>query len=147
APAVGAVVTALILASFPLKRHVGIITLVAVGLFGLFTVGFGLSKNFELSLIFLALLGAADMVSVVVRQTLIQVHTPDAMRGRVSAVDMVFIGASNELGEFESGVAAALWGTVPAVVVGGIGTIAVVITWAVIFPALRRANDFRTLPK
>ncbi|MES2745806.1 MAG: MFS transporter [Bdellovibrionota bacterium] len=147
APAVGAVVTALILASFPLKRHVGVITLVAVGFFGVFTVGFGLSTNFELSLLCLALLGAADMVSVVVRQTLIQVHTPDAMRGRVSAVDMVFIGASNELGEFESGVTAALWGTVPAVVVGGIGTIAVVVTWAFLFPALRRANDFRTLPK
>lgn len=87
------------------------------------------------------------LISVVVRQTLIQVHTPDSMRGRVSAVNMVFIGASNELGEFESGVTASLWGTVPAVVAGGLGTIAVVCIWTSLFPGLRRANDFRKLPK
>jgi MFS family permease len=147
APAVGAVAMAGLLSAYPIKRRAGVITLVAVGLFGVFTIGFGLSKSFPLSLTFLALLGAADMVSVVVRQTLIQVHTPDAMRGRVSAVDMVFIGASNELGEFESGLTASWWGTVPAVVFGGIGTLAVVLLWAIIFPTLRRANDFRQMPK
>lgn len=147
APALGAASMALLLAFRPLRHRVGAIMLVAVGVFGACTVGFGLSENFYLSLVFLALLGATDMISVVVRQTLIQVHTPDAMRGRVSAVNMVFIGASNELGEFESGVTASLWGTVPAVIVGGVGTVAIVVIWAAIFPALRRANDFRTLPK
>ncbi|MBC7660033.1 MAG: MFS transporter [Chitinophagaceae bacterium] len=147
APAVGAAITALFIAFRPLRKRVGLVMLWAVGLFGAFTVAFGLSDHFALSLGCLAMLGATDMISVVVRQTLIQVHTPDAMRGRVSAVNMVFIGASNELGEFESGVTASLFGTVPAVVFGGLGTIAVVCLWAVSFPVLRRANDFHTLPK
>lgn len=147
APAVGAAIVAIFIAFRPLKQKVGWTMLIAVGLFGAITIAFGLSHHFVLSLLCLLLLGATDMISVVVRQTLIQVHTPDAMRGRVSAVDMVFVGASNELGEFESGVTASLWGTVPAVVVGGLGTIAVVCLWAGLFPALRRANDFRTLPK
>ncbi len=146
APAVGAALAALLLAFFPMKRKVGLKMLIAVALFGVFTVAFGLSTSFTLSLFCLVMIGATDMISVVVRQTLIQVHTPDSMRGRVSAVNLVFIGASNELGEFESGVTAAWWGTVPAVVVGGIGTIVVVLLWSVLFPSLRRANDYRTMP-
>jgi MFS family permease len=106
-------------------------------LFGLATIVFGLSKNFAVSLAALVVLGAADMVSVVVRSTLIQTRTPDEMRGRVGAVNLVFIGASNELGEFESGVTAAWLGPEVAVLVGGIGTCVVVVLWALLFPALR----------
>jgi len=112
----------------------------AVALFGLATVAFGLSRHFLLSLGFLAVLGAADMVSVVIRQTLVQAETPNEMRGRVSAVNAVFIGASNELGEFESGAVAALIDTVPAVVVGGAGTLLVAALWARWFPELRRRD-------
>ena len=101
------------------------------------TIGFGLSSNLPLSLLMLFVMGAADMVSVFIRQTLVQIDTPDAMRGRVSAVNSVFIGASNELGEFESGTLAWLIGTVPAVVVGGLGTLLVAGLWARWFPALR----------
>jgi MFS family permease len=109
--------------------------------FGLFTVVFGLSRNMALSLAALALIGACDMVSVIVRQTMIQLSTPDEMRGRVSAVNMVFVGASNEVGQFESGITAQWFGTVPAVVLGGFGTIAVVALWARLFPALRAVKD------
>jgi MFS family permease len=143
APAVGAALMAAYLSFRPLRRHVGRSMLIAVALFGLFTIGFGLSRNFALSLFCLVMLGATDMISVVVRQTLIQIHTPETMRGRVSAVNMVFIGASNELGEFESGLTASWWGAVPAVVVGGIGTCFVVATWALLFPTLRRVQDFQ----
>ena len=108
--------------------------------FGVFTIVFGLSKNLWVALLALALVGACDMVSVVVRHTLVQLGTPDEMRGRVSAVNMVFIGASNEVGQFESGLTAQLFGTVPAVVAGGLGTLAVVALWAKVFPALRRAS-------
>lgn len=137
APAVGAVAMALRLARRPLERKVGRTMLLAVGVFGLAMVGFGLSTSFPLSLACLALAGAADMVSVVVRQTLVQLETPDAMRGRVAAVNTLFIGASNELGEFESGVVAGLIGTVPATVLGGLGTIAAALAWARLFPELR----------
>jgi hypothetical protein len=109
--------------------------------FGVFTMVFGLSRNIVLSMISLFFVGAADMVSVVVRGVLIQIETPDQMRGRVNAVDMVFIGASNELGEFESGLAAQWFGAVPAVVLGGIGAIVVTVLWAWIFPELRRADS------
>jgi MFS family permease len=136
-PAVGAVAMALLLAHRPLTRHTGRRMFQAVAVFGLATIGFGLSTSLELSLLCLLVLGAADMVSVFVRQTLVQIDTPDAMRGRVAAVNAVFIGASNELGEFESGVAAALLGTVPAVVLGGLGTLAVAGLWARWFPELR----------
>jgi hypothetical protein len=112
-----------------------------VGGFGVFMVVFGFSRSLPLSLVSLFLVGAADMVSVVVRGVLIQVETPDAMRGRVNAVDMIFIGASNELGEFESGLAAQWLGAVPAVVLGGLGTIAVTLLWAWMFPDLRRADQ------
>lgn len=140
APAVGAVAMALLLARRPLERRVGRTMLAAVALFGLAMAGFGLSTSFPLSLACLAVAGAADMVSVVVRQTLVQLETPDAMRGRVAAVNTVFIGASNELGEFESGVVAGLIGTVPATVLGGIGTIAAALLWARLFPELRERD-------
>ncbi|MGE5477622.1 MAG: MFS transporter [Bacteroidales bacterium] len=140
APAGGAALMALWLAHHPLERQAGARMFMAVGVFGLATVAFGLSSSFWLSLAALAVLGAADMISVVVRQTLVQARTPDEMRGRVSAVNFVFIGASNELGEFESGVTAALFGTVPAVVIGGLGTLAVAALWAWRFPALRRVD-------
>jgi MFS family permease len=140
APALGATLMAIYLSMRPLKGQVGYKMLGAVLLFGIATVGFGLSKNYHFSLGCLVLLGATDMISVVVRQTLIQTQTPDVMRGRVSAVNMVFIGASNELGEFESGVTAAWLGTVPAVVLGGVGTCLVVLIWSLLFPALRKVD-------
>ena len=114
----------------------------AVAIFGLATIVFGLSRWLPVSLAALFVLGASDMVSVNVRSSLIQLSTPDTMRGRVSAVSMLFIGASNELGEFESGTTAALFGTVPAVVVGGIGTLLVVAAWMKLFPPLRRVDKF-----
>lgn len=141
APAVGALVTALIVARWPIQRHAGAILLGAVGVFGLSIVVFGLSHNLWLSLLALTILGASDMISVVIRRVLVLVKTPDDMRGRVSAVESVFIGASNELGEFESGVTAAWFGVVPAVVLGGLGTLAVVGLWARIFPQLRQVDS------
>jgi MFS family permease len=140
ATAVGATCTALLLARFPIKRHTGHRMFAAVALFGVATIVFGLSRNMYLSMAALVVLGVADQISVYVRSSLIQLATPDAMRGRVSAVNMLFIGASNELGEFESGVTAAWFGTVPAVVVGGIGTLIVVGLWMRFFPHLRRVD-------
>ena len=142
APAVGAIVMGLWLAARPLERHVGRVMLGAVASFGVATIVFGLSTDFLVSLIALAAMGAADMISVLVRQTTIQLATPDDMRGRVSSVNSLFIGASNELGEFESGVTAAWFGTVPAVILGGVGTVAVVMIWAWRFPALRGLDRF-----
>jgi MFS family permease len=141
APAVGAMIMATALAYRPITRRAGPLMLWCVAGFGLFTVVFGLSRSVGLSLVALALLGALDMVSVVVRQTLTQLGTPDEMRGRVSAVSMIFVGASNELGQFESGLTAQWFGTVPAVVLGGLGTLAVVAGWSWLFPALRRADE------
>lgn len=140
APGVGALLMAVALAYRPLRNRVGKIMLTCVAAFGVFTIVFGISRSMTMSLIALLLVGATDMVSVVVRGTLVQVATPDAVRGRVNAVDMIFIGASNEFGEFESGVTAAWFGTVPAVIIGGIGTLAVVSLWAWIFPELRNAD-------
>jgi MFS family permease len=131
---------ALTLARFPMRRRVGPKLLWAVAIFGLATVGFGLSQNFPLSVALLFCVGAADMVSVVVRSTLEQLVSPHEMRGRVGAVNQMFIGASNELGDFESGVAAQLLGVVPAVVAGGLGTCVVVLLWAWRFPVLRRVD-------
>ncbi|MGB7269605.1 MAG: MFS transporter [Albidovulum sp.] len=139
-PAIGATLMAIALARWPLKRHAGRRMFWAVGAFGFATLVFGLSKNMTLSIIALAVLGAADMVSVYVRQTLVQIVTPDHMRGRVSSVSGLFISGSNELGEFESGVAARILGPVGAVVFGGIGTIVVTGLWAKWFPELRRAD-------
>lgn len=140
APGIGGVLTAALLATVPLRDHAGRILLVFVGLFGLFTAGFGLSTTAWLSILLLALVGAADMVSVVIRETLLQLWTPDEVRGRVNAVNMVFLGASNELGEFRAGMMAAWIGAVPAVVFGGIGAIGVAIVWALLFPTLREAR-------
>ncbi|HYD38558.1 MAG TPA: MFS transporter, partial [Allosphingosinicella sp.] len=142
APAVGATLTALYFAWRPLKHDVGAKMLAAVAVFGAATIVFGLSRNMLLSIACLALLGSADMVSVYVRQSLIQIYTPDAMRGRVGAASTLFISASNELGEAESGFLAALIGPVVAVVAGGVGAIAVTLIWARWFPELRRARTF-----
>ena len=141
APGTGAVIMAMVLAHRPLKRHAGAIMLWCVAGFGACTVVFGLSRNVALSVGALLMLGACDMVSVVVRHTLVQIATPDEMRGRVSAVNMMFIGASNEVGQFESGVTAAWLGAVPAVVAGGVGTILIVALWSRLFPELRRVNE------
>ena len=143
APAAGAACTALMLARSPLERRTGTRMFSAVALFGVSTIVFGLSTNVALSLAALFVAGAADMISVFVRSALIQYATPDPMRGRVSAVNMLFIGASNELGEFESGLTAAWLGTVPAVVVGGLGTLGVVFAWMWLFPALRTVDRLK----
>ena len=127
APAVGALTTAVWLAHHPIQRRAGRKMFAAIALFGVCTIVFGVSRSFALSLVVLAVLGAADMINVVVRMSLVQLRTPDEVRGRVSAVNSMFIGASNQLGEFESGVTAAWFGTVPSVVLGGIGTL--VVTW------------------
>jgi hypothetical protein len=137
APAVGAAVTGVALALRPIERRAGTKMLVCVAIFGAATIVFGLSRSFPLSLAALFVIGASDMVSVNVRSALVQLETPDAMRGRVSAVNMVFVGASNELGEFESGVTAQILGVVPSVVLGGVGTLVVVALWAWRFPKLR----------
>src|SRR5271166_1398542 len=141
APGIGAAVMALLLAYKPIRRRAGATMLWCVAGFGVFTMVFGFSRSIVLSMISLFFVGAADMVSVVVRGVLIQIETPDEMRGRVNAVDMIFIGASNELGEFESGLAAQYLGAVPAVVLGGAGTILVTLLWAYLFPQLRRADS------
>jgi MFS family permease len=140
APGLGAVTVAILLAHYPLRRRAGLAMLYCICGFGVFTVVFGLSHSLALSLIALMLTGAFDMVSVIVRSTLVQLTTPDEMRGRVSAVNMLFIGASNEVGQFESGITAQWFGTVPAVVLGGVGTIAIVLMWNWLFPSLRRVD-------
>lgn len=140
APAAGALVVALYLGARPLERHAGVIMLVCVAIFGACTIVFGLSESFPLSIAALVVMGGADMVSVVVRHVVVQGQTPDEMRGRVAAVNMVFIGASNELGELESGLTAAWLGTVPAVVAGGLGTILVTALCAALFPELRKVD-------
>ncbi len=142
APAVGAAVLAAFVAVRPLRRGVGRWMFGGVGVFGVATIVFGISTSFAVSLVALVAMGAADMVSVYIRHLLVQLETPDAIRGRVSAVNAVFIGASNELGEFESGLTAAWWGVVPAVVVGGVGTLVVGGLWTRIFPGLWRLDRF-----
>jgi MFS family permease len=139
-PAIGAALTAAALAYLPPMKRVGTTMLICVGLFGIFTIFFGISKNFYLSIACLFVLGAADMISVVIRGVLVQVKTPNEMRGRVSAVNFIFIGTSNELGEFESGLTASWFGTVPAVVLGGAGTLLVVLLWSRLFPEIRQLN-------
>jgi MFS family permease len=141
APGIGAAAMALLLAYKPIRKRAGATMLWCVAGFGVFTMVFGFSRSLPLSLLSLLFVGAADMVSVVVRGVLIQIETPDEMRGRVNAVDMIFIGASNELGEFESGIAAQYLGAVPAVVLGGAGTVLVTLLWAYLFPQLRRADS------
>jgi MFS family permease len=136
APAVGALLMSLVLTRWSIERGVGHKLLAAVAVYGLCMLTFGLSTSFVLSLLVLAISGAADMVSVVIRMTLVQLETPDEMRGRVSAVNSIFIGASNQLGEFESGATAAWLGPVGSVVLGGVGTLLVAAAWLRLFPAL-----------
>jgi len=140
APAIGALIVSVGMAFRPIRRRAGRKMLVCVALFGFATVGFGLSRSIPLSALALMLVGAADMVSVVIRSSLLQLATPPEMRGRVSAVNSLFLGASNELGEFESGLTAQWWGAVRAVVIGGIGSVAVTGLWSIWFPSLRRAD-------
>jgi len=140
APAVGALLMSFWLARFPIERNVGRIMFSAVGVFGVATIAFGLSTSFWFSLLVLAILGAADMISMVIRGAFVQLQTPDAMRGRVSAVNGLFIGASNQLGEFESGLTAHWFGTVPAVVLGGVGTLLVSGAWIKLFPSLAQRD-------
>ena len=142
APGIGAAIVAMTLAWRPITRHVGAQMFAGVAVFGTATVVFGVSHDFLLSLGALVVIGGSDMVSVYIRHMLVQLETPDAIRGRVSAVNAVFIGASNELGEFESGVTAAWWGLKPAVVVGGLASIAIAGLWMRWFPALRRIDEF-----
>jgi hypothetical protein len=142
APAIGAAVLAAAVAVRPIRRHVGRWMFGGVAGFGAATIVFGLSTSFALSLIALVVMGAGDMVSVYIRHLLVQLETPDQIRGRVSAVNSVFIGASNELGEFESGLTAAWWGIVPAVVIGGGATVVVAAAWARLFPMLARLDRF-----
>ncbi|OYV34080.1 MAG: MFS transporter [Thiomonas sp. 20-64-5] len=139
-PALGAFTTSMILAQVPFNQRVGRRMFTAVALFGIATIVFGLSRSFWITVPALVILGASDMVSVYVRQTLVQIETPDAMRGRVSAVNTLFIGASNQLGEFESGAVASLIGPVGSVVVGGLGTLVVVGLWMWFFPVLRERD-------
>ncbi|MBX4977054.1 MFS transporter [Rhizobium lentis] len=137
APGLGAIVMAIFLAAYPLKHRAGLYMFIGVALFGVGTIIFGASTNTEVSIAALALMGAADMVSVYVRESLIALWTPDQLRGRVNAVNMVFVGASNELGEFRAGTMASVFGAVPAVIIGGVGTLAVAAIWASSFPKLR----------
>ena len=139
-PSVGALAVSLTLTIFPIRRHAGKLMLTCVAFFGAATVVFGLSRSIAVSLVALVVVGASDMVSVVIRSSILQLATPEGMRGRVSAVNWLFIGASNEFGEFESGLTAHWWGAVRAVVVGGIGTLVVVATATGVFPKLRNAD-------
>jgi MFS family permease len=140
APAAGALALSLVLTRWPITRRAGRVLLAAVAVYGLATLVFGLSTSFVLSFVALVVAGAGDMVSVVIRQSLVQLDTPDAMRGRVSAVNSVFIGASNQLGEFESGTTAALLGPIGSVLLGGIGTLVVAGLWIKLFPALAQRD-------
>jgi hypothetical protein len=145
APAVGAIVAGAILARRPLSRRVGPTLIATVAGFGVAMTAFGLSRQMWLSLLALAAAGGFDMVSVVLRATILPLVTPDALRGRVNAVEMVFISGSNELGAFESGVAAALVGAAPAVVLGGIATVAIALAWTRLFPELARVDRLEEL--
>jgi MFS family permease len=142
APAVGALVTSIVLSHAPVERWIGIKMFAVVAIYGVTTVAFGLSTWFPLSLVALAALGASDAVSVVIRFSLVQIETPDAMRGRVSAINYLFVGSSNTLGDFRAGVVADWFGAVPSVMVGGIGSLLVAATWMLLFPDLRRLDRF-----
>ena len=147
APAVGALIMAAVLARRPLRQKVGRTMFIAVTVFGLATISFALSTSLVLSLIILFIMGAADVISMVIRSTLVQMETPDSMRGRVSSVNLLFIGTSNQLGEFESGITAAWFGTVPAVLIGGIGTVFVVCLWMRLFPQLLKVDKLEFATK
>ena len=137
APAVGALAVSIWLTFRPVLRRPGVLMFLGVAVYGVATVVFGLSRNLPLSMAALMVVGASDMVSVVIRSSMLQLATPSSMRGRVSAVNSLFVGASNELGEFESGVTAQWWGAVRAVVAGGLGALAITGIWSVLFPGLR----------
>ena len=141
APSFGAIAMGLFLATYPIRNRAGICMFIGVAMFGLGTLIFGISHTAWLSIVALAIMGASDLISVYVRETLITLWTPDHVRGRVNAVNMVFVGASNELGEFRAGTMAHYFGAVPAVVIGGIGTLAVAVLWATGFPQLRRIDS------
>jgi MFS family permease len=142
APAVGALITSIVLARYPVERHIGRKMFAVVGIFGVTTIVFGLSTSFPLSLLSLAILGASDAVSIVIRFSLVQIETPDEKRGRVSAINYLFVGSSNTLGEFESGLVAAWLGAVPSVVIGGLGSLLVAGVWMMLFPDLRRIDRY-----
>lgn len=144
APAIGALLMSAYLARNPLKHNVGKTMFIAVIFFGLSTIIFAISKSVIISFFALFALGASDVISVVIRSTLVQLETPDYMRGRVSSVNMIFIGTSNQLGEFESGLTASLLGTVPAALLGGVGTIVVVMLWMKLFPSILHVDKFET---
>jgi MFS family permease len=143
APAVGAILVSLLIVRWPLHRNVGRTMYIGVAMYGFATIVFGISTSFPVALVALAITGGADMLSIVIRQPLIQLETPDAMRGRVSAVNSLFIGTSNQVGEFRAGVAAHYFGTVPAVLMGGVGTLLIVLIWVKAFPALYRVHTFQ----
>jgi MFS family permease len=140
-PALGALATSVFIAHHPIRRNAGMRMFFAVIVFGLATIAFAFSRSVWLSMVFLVILGSADVVSVVIRSTLVQLETPDEMRGRVSAVNVLFIGTSNQLGEFESGITASWFGLVPATVFGGVGSIVVALIWMRLFPGLRKLDD------
>jgi MFS family permease len=142
APAVGALMTSIVLSRYPVERHIGRKMFAVVGIYGVTTIVFGLSSWFPLSLLALAVLGASDAVSVVMRFSLVQIETPDEKRGRVSAINYLFVGSSNTLGEFESGLVAAWLGAIPSVVIGGLGSLLVAGTWMLLFPDLRRIDRY-----
>jgi len=142
APAVGALITSIVLSRNPIERHIGRKMFAVVGIFGVTTIVFGLSSWFPLSLLALAILGASDAVSVVIRFSLVQIETPDEKRGRVSAINYLFVGSSNTLGEFESGLVAAWLGAIPSVVIGGLGSLLVAGIWMLLFPDLRRIDRY-----
>ena len=142
APAVGALITSVVLSRHPVERHIGRKMFAVVGIFGVTTIVFGLSSWFPLSLLSLAVLGASDAVSVVMRFSLVQIETPDEKRGRVSAINYLFVGSSNTLGEFESGLVAAWLGAVPSVIIGGLGSLLVAGIWMILFPDLRRIDRY-----
>lgn len=141
APAIGALLMSIIFAYFPLKKAFGPTLFGALAVFGIATMVFALSTNLMISLIALLMIGASDVISVVIRSSLVQLQTPDEMRGRVNAVNSLFIGTSNQLGEFESGMVAGLIGTVPAAFIGGLGTIVVACLWMYLFPSLRKIRS------
>ncbi|HEY5424880.1 MAG TPA: MFS transporter, partial [Ilumatobacteraceae bacterium] len=147
APGFGAAAMAIFLAARPVRRHVGVTLLMAVGVFGIGTVVLGLTRNYGVAFLALVTLSAADMVSVFIRGSLVPLVTPDEKRGRVLAVEAVFIGASNELRAFESGMAAQAFGTTATVVGGGVATLAVVSIWSLAFPSLRRIDRFEELER
>lgn len=143
APAVGALISAIVLSRYPVERHIGPKMFAVVAIYGVATIVFGLSSWFPLSLMTLAVLGAADALSIVIRFSLVQIETPDDKRGRVSAVNYLFVGSSNTLGEFESGAVAAWLGVVPSVLIGGFGSLLIAGIWMLLFPGLRRIDRFK----